>query len=132
MGLHSAPESGDVIVRETSRDGRSTCVLHTIGCAAQLSMSEYERAVSHALRRQVRRGSKEKGGPMPKRTVERLRDEFLEMPGLRLTASQIQRLCGIDAAICSHALDVLVREHFLSAKLDGTYMRLTEGRITTP
>ena len=69
---------------------------------------------------------------MPKRTVERLRDEFLEMPGLRLTASQIQRLCGIDAAICNDALDVLVREHFLSAKRDGTYMRLTEGRITTP
>ena len=66
---------------------------------------------------------------MPKRAVERLRSEFLEMPGLRLTASQIQRLCGIDAEICSTALEVLVREHFLSTKPDGMYVRLTEGRV---
>jgi hypothetical protein len=66
---------------------------------------------------------------MPKRAVERLRSEFLEMPGLRLTASQIQRLCGIDAEICNTALELLVGEHFLSAKPDGMYVRLTEGRV---
>ena len=47
--LHSAPESGDVIVRETCCEGRSTYALHTVGFVDQLSISEYERAVSHAL-----------------------------------------------------------------------------------
>jgi hypothetical protein len=61
--------------------------------------------------------------------VERLRAEFLEMPGLRLTAQQVHRLCGVEPAVCRAALDTLVREKFLCAKADGTYARLTEGEF---
>ena len=64
---------------------------------------------------------------MQHRTLERLRAEFLEMPGLRLTAEQIHRLCGVERADCVMALDALVEENFLSAKPDGTYVRTTEG-----
>jgi len=59
--------------------------------------------------------------------LERLRAEFLEMPGLRLTAQQVHRLCGVEQTSCRAALDALVTEKFLCAKADGTYARLTEG-----
>jgi len=61
------------------------------------------------------------------RSVERLRAEFLEMPGLRLTLNQIHRFCGLERSMCSAALDALVRERFLCANADGTYARLTDG-----
>jgi hypothetical protein len=54
-------------------------------------------------------------------TVERVRAHYLEMPGQRLRAGQLQRLCGIEPAICHTVLDALVNEHFLCLKPDGHY-----------
>ena len=65
-------------------------------------------------------------------TVERLRAEFLEMPGLRLTLTQIHRFCGLERSACSAALDTLVKERFLCVNADGTYARLTEGNAVHP
>ena len=62
-----------------------------------------------------------------RRTIERLRAEFLEMPGLRLTVVQVQRLCGVDDAMCQDVLDALVDVKFLRRNTDGTYVRLAEG-----
>jgi hypothetical protein len=59
--------------------------------------------------------------------LERLRAEFLEMPGLRLTAQQVHRLCGVEQAMCRAVLEALVEEKFLCAKNDGTYARLSDG-----
>ena len=67
---------------------------------------------------------------MQQRTLERLRAEFLEMPGLRLTAEQVHRLGGVERAACTLALDALVEENFLCAKPDGTYVRTTEGHLS--
>ena len=64
--------------------------------------------------------------------LERLRAEFLEMPGLRLTAEQVHRLCGVEKKTCRAALDALVDEKFLCAKSDGTYARLTDGDVWGP
>ena len=64
--------------------------------------------------------------------LERLRAEFLEMPGLRLTAEQVHRLCGVEPKTCRAALDALVSEKFLCAKSDGTYARLTDGDVVGP
>jgi hypothetical protein len=61
------------------------------------------------------------------RILQRLRGEFLEMPGLRLTVSQAQRLCGVDPASCKAILDALVEAKFLGIKRDGSYGRLTDG-----
>ena len=69
---------------------------------------------------------------MSQHTLERLRAEFLEMPGLRLTIDQIHRLCGVERRMCSEALDVLVREQFLCVKADGSYVRASEGRLPRP
>ncbi len=59
--------------------------------------------------------------------VERVRGEYLEMPGLRLTEAQAARLCGIEPATCRLVLDRLTADRFLVRKEDGTYMRLTAG-----
>jgi hypothetical protein len=59
--------------------------------------------------------------------LERLRAEFVQMPGLRLKREQVQRLCGIDHVMCQPVLDALVDERFLSRKPDGTYARLSDG-----
>ena len=57
----------------------------------------------------------------------RIRGEFLEMPGLRLTQAQARRLWGLDAPACSSALSTLVRAGFLRIGPDGAY-RLAEWR----
>jgi hypothetical protein len=62
-----------------------------------------------------------------KRTIERLRGEFMEMPGLRLTPRQVQRLCGVDETMCRQVLDALVDLKFLRMNGDGTYARLGDG-----
>ena len=65
--------------------------------------------------------------PPDPRLLERIRAEYLEMPGLRLRAEQVQRLCGVERTMCQMVLDTLVETNFLSMKSDGTYARLMDG-----
>jgi hypothetical protein len=65
-------------------------------------------------------------------TVQRLRAEFMEMPGLRLTPEQVQRLCGVERAMCRAALKELVDSGLLRVNADGTYGRRTEGLWRVP
>jgi hypothetical protein len=70
---------------------------------------------------------------MPHKTMlKRVRAEYLEMPGLRLTLEQAQRLCGLDEAMCKMVLDALVDDKFLCVKPDGVYARLTDGEMSRP
>lgn len=64
--------------------------------------------------------------------VNRLRAEFLEMPGLRLTSGQVQRLCGVEKTLCQRGLDLLVETEFLYVKPDGVYARATDGEVSRP
>ncbi len=64
--------------------------------------------------------------------INRVRAEYMEMPGLRLTASQVQRLCGIEPKVCAVILDALVGSKFLSLTPDGYYARMTDGSVTRP
>ena len=70
------------------------------------------------------------------RTIEdilnRVRAEFLEMPGLSLKPEQVARLCGVERTICQKVLDLLVNEDFLCVKVDGHYARLTSGHHARP
>jgi hypothetical protein len=59
--------------------------------------------------------------------LERIRAEYLEMPGLRLKGAQVERLCGVEHAVCQMALEALVEAGFLCVKADGTYGRVTDG-----
>ena len=62
-----------------------------------------------------------------RQAFDRIRAEYLEMPGMRLTAAQIQRLSGVHISICALVLDDLVRVHFLHKELDGSYARRSDG-----
>jgi hypothetical protein len=57
--------------------------------------------------------------------VERIRAEYLEMPGMTLRLEQVARLCGIERSICKVVLDALVAVKFLCLRPDGTYARLS-------
>lgn len=63
---------------------------------------------------------------------KRLRAEYLEMPGLRLTSEQVERLCGIERALCRSVLESLVDEKFLSLNSDGLYALVTHGLAAPP
>jgi len=62
--------------------------------------------------------------------LSRIRSEYLEMPGMRLTLEQAQRLCGVERTLCRRALDTLVAEKFLCVKADGMYARVTDGEVS--
>lgn len=53
----------------------------------------------------------------------RIRGEFLEMPGMRLTLRQAMRLWNLDAATCEAALRYLVEHRFLSRTAQGAFRR---------
>jgi hypothetical protein len=57
------------------------------------------------------------------RLVERVRGEFLEMPGLRLTIPQAARLWGLDRQSCEAVVDVLIRSEFLQRTTSGAVAR---------
>ena len=63
----------------------------------------------------------------PETALTRVRAEYLEMPGLRLTLEQAQRLCGVERTLCQMVLDALVDTHFLCLKPNGVYARVTDG-----
>jgi hypothetical protein len=66
------------------------------------------------------------------RIIERIQSEYLEMPGLRLTPAQAQRLCGVDLLVCKAVLDALVDAHFLAVNAHGMYARASEGAWPRP
>jgi hypothetical protein len=55
--------------------------------------------------------------------VELMRAEFNEMPGLRLTLRQAQRLWGVDSALCSSAMRVLEQASFLRRAAGDFYVK---------
>jgi hypothetical protein len=54
----------------------------------------------------------------------RVENEYLEMPGLKLTAAQARRLWGLDGNTCSAVLATLIMRGFLKRSANGTYMRV--------
>jgi hypothetical protein len=59
--------------------------------------------------------------------VRRIHGEYLEMPGLRLTHAQAERLWGLDTGLCADVLQVLVETGFLRRTDTGQYVRVTDG-----
>ncbi len=56
--------------------------------------------------------------------IRRAQAEYLEMPGLRLTPGQAQRLLGLERECCRSVLTALVDARFLRPMPDGTYVRV--------
>jgi hypothetical protein len=59
--------------------------------------------------------------------LRRIQGEYAEMPGLRLTPAQAQRLWGLDRKTCDELLNVLVNDNFLSQTRDGSFIRTDGG-----
>jgi hypothetical protein len=68
----------------------------------------------------------------PESLRDRIRGEYLEMPGLRLTVEQMQRLCAVERSVCQMVLDAMVDEKFLCVTSGGAYVRATEGTVARP
>ena len=60
---------------------------------------------------------------LERQAQDRIRAEYLEMPGMSLTLKQIRRLCGIGPSVCRQAVDALVADNFLAVTAEGTYRR---------
>jgi DNA-binding IclR family transcriptional regulator len=60
--------------------------------------------------------------------VTRVRGEYSEMPGLRLTISQACRLWQVEMSTCERSLEQLVREGFLYKTDNGAYIAVATSR----
>jgi hypothetical protein len=56
--------------------------------------------------------------------VRRVREEFREMPGLRLTPAQATRLWGLERELCGRVIDSLVQASFLRWTPGGAITRV--------
>jgi len=54
--------------------------------------------------------------------VRRIHSEFIEMPGLRLTRVQAQRLWALEPHVCEQVLDALVSAHLLERTATNAYV----------
>lgn len=61
--------------------------------------------------------------PRAQSLAERVRDEYLEMPGLSLTVPQAGRLWGVDCDLSREMLESLVAQQFLIETHAGTFVR---------
>lgn len=62
--------------------------------------------------------------------LQRIQGEFIEMPGLRLTTAQAQRLWGLERDVCDALLGALVDAKFLAQTRDGAFVRM-DGALPT-
>ena len=60
----------------------------------------------------------------------RIQTEYVEMPQLKLTARQVQRLWSLSHDASETALAVLIRQGFLTLSADGAYVRARVPRVT--
>ena len=58
----------------------------------------------------------------PENTLYRIRAEYQEMPGLKLTPAQAQRLWALDREVCETLFTALVATGFLARTRDGAFV----------
>ena len=59
--------------------------------------------------------------------IRRVRGEYREMPGMRLTIAQAMRLWSLDRQACAKVFDSLVASHFLELDATGRYGKAHSG-----
>lgn len=64
--------------------------------------------------------------------LRRAYDHFLEMPGLKLTHAQAQRLWGLDERACTCVIDQLLALHLIEPDGEGRYRQSAEGAAVAP
>ena len=63
--------------------------------------------------------------------LQRVREEYREMPGLKLTKPQAMRLFGVAPSVSAAMLRALVMENFLSRSGEGLFVRGIAEREST-
>jgi hypothetical protein len=71
----------------------------------------------------MRRATDRRNGEARIRLLDRIRSEYAEMPGLRLTRDQAARLWSLPRDICERLFSELERQGFLRRLTDGAYGR---------
>ena len=66
--------------------------------------------------------------PVSAALLQRIRGEYSEMPGLRLTVAQAQRLWGLDYETSRAALSALVAGAFLARTQHGLFVMAATQR----
>ncbi len=149
QGARPQLDRRDVVIRQEFADGVPRFVFYVGDDVAQFAWDDEQTAVRQAIRFATefrvaawwKAGARDylllKARPDEEECPEaealhvtllnRLRGQFLEMPGLSLTVNQAERLCGIDGSICKAVLDALVDVRFLRISNDGKYRRMTDG-----
>jgi hypothetical protein len=92
-------------------------------CLAAETVRERRQAASRGFVESLRRATVNTFAY--RQAFERIRAEFSEMPGMRLTPEQVERLSGVDRVVCKSVLDDLVRAKFLDC-LNGSYGRRSD------
>jgi hypothetical protein len=65
--------------------------------------------------------------PVDDSLLHRVRAEFQEVPGMRLTVAQAQRLWGLDRETCEAVLDRLTQTRVLSLGADGRIFKISSA-----
>lgn len=63
----------------------------------------------------------------PAASLQLIRAEYLEVPGLNLTRNQVRRLWNLDETTCDALLQALIEGEFLRRTPDGAYVRADYG-----
>ena len=135
---HGAARALDRAYQYPTTHGRTPYVLYAVW-ACGLSSHRAKLRLNQLAKRLIsrRRSRNERAGTVrvllligavPMRiddVLQRIRGEFLEMPGLQVTRAQAPRLWGLDRPVCDELLDVLVSTKFLSQTRDGSFVRST-------
>ena len=58
--------------------------------------------------------------------LQRIQNEYREMPGLILTEDQARRLWAIDSTTCRRVLAALMEQRFLKRTAAGAYVRASD------
>jgi hypothetical protein len=61
-------------------------------------------------------------------SLQIIRAEYCEIPGLNLTRKQVERLWGLDATTSDAVLNVLLGTGFLRCTSAGRYVRADRGK----
>ncbi len=61
--------------------------------------------------------------------LSRIRGEYRDMPGLRLTSRQACCLWQLDTATCDAVLNSLIEEGFLARTKDGSFVAATSAGL---
>jgi hypothetical protein len=111
---------------------RLTCVLHPSGTGIEsdicrvtiMSTINYQMPPVRTPgpeQAQPKRGRDRRDLSSRERLVERVTAEFREMPCLRLTSAQAQRLFGLRPDVCDRIITELIRDGLLRLDPDGRY-----------